>query len=413
MFPAFQVHIPTLVLVVALVMATAWGILIFVGLTQRTYRGFWWWILAQGLATLSSLLLPLRESQPELTPLTTALMLQWPVLLLIGLRRFYVRSNLPLSASADGLLFGLGFLAWVGVWQADMGLAPRVAVFSVVYAGLHLYAAWVTFHVREWRHSSSLKALLVLMLLGAVVQMPRLGSALAHWGDASVTDAQLNYVMIALGLLCTQLFALYLCLLLTYERTEAGLRESQRQLRVLADIDMLTQIPNRRHFNDLAAEALQLSPPGASSVMLFDIDHFKAVNDSFGHAAGDEALRLVARSARLILRSRDVVGRIGGDEFVALLPETSVSDALHVADRIVRHVDAERQSQQLAAISLSFGVVQMQRGESLAQAMHRADLALYEAKRQGRSRAVAAEGGHHEGAQPVFTQSRPLGLTAS
>ncbi|MBZ4074169.1 diguanylate cyclase, partial [Escherichia fergusonii] len=75
---------------------------------------------------------------------------------------------------------------------------------------------------------------------------------------------------------------------------------------------------------------------------------------------------------------------------------------------IVRHVDAERQAQQLAPITLSFGVVQMQRGESLAQAMHRADLALYEAKRQGRSRAVAAEGHPDE---PVFTQSRPLGLT--
>jgi len=264
--------------------------------------------------------------------------------------------------------------------------------------------------VKEWRNSSSLKALIVMLLAGAAVQLPRLTAALAHVHDSTVTDADLRYVPLALGLLCVQMFALYLCLLLTYERTEAGLRESQRQLRVLADIDMLTQIPNRRHFNDLAADTLRLSPPGASSVMLFDIDHFKSVNDSFGHAAGDEALRVVARSARLILRSRDVVGRIGGDEFVALLPETSVGDALHVADRIVRHVDAERQAQQLAPITLSFGVVQMQRGESLAQAMHRADLALGLVERQGRSRAVAAEGHPDE---PVFTQSRPLGLTAS
>lgn len=409
MVPTSEFHLPTLMLVVALVMATAMGILTFVGLTQRTYRGFWWWIMAQGFNTLGCFLLLARDQSPHLTPLTTALLLQWPIVLLGGLRRFYVRTTLPLPPFVDGLVYAAAFFAWFCAWQGNWGLSARVATYSFASISLYIYAAWVTLHVREWRHSSSLKALLFFLFFGAAIQLPRLWTGLETWGQPGMNDARLELVSVTLGHLCGTLFSLYMCLLLTYERTEAGLRESQRQLRVLADIDMLTQIPNRRHFNDLAGEALRLSPPGASSVMLFDIDHFKAVNDSYGHAAGDEALRLVARSARLILRSRDVVGRIGGDEFVALLPDTTVNDALHVADRIVHHVDSERQAQGAAPISLSFGVVQMQPGESLSQAMHRADLALYEAKRQGRCRAVAAE--DDAGGEPVFTQSRPLGLT--
>jgi len=141
---------------------------------------------------------------------------------------------------------------------------------------------------------------------------------------------------------------------------------------------------------------------------LFDIDHFKQVNDQFGHAAGDEALKLVAGSARKMLRSRDLLGRIGGDEFITLLPETSVNDALHVADRMVRHVDSERRALQQAPLSLSFGVVQVMPGESLPEATHRADQALYEAKRQGRSRAVAAE---DDAGEAVFTTTRPFGLS--
>jgi diguanylate cyclase (GGDEF)-like protein len=157
----------------------------------------------------------------------------------------------------------------------------------------------------------------------------------------------------------------------------------------------------------MAAQTMRLSPPGSTSLIVFGIDHFKRVNDTSGHAAGDEALKLVASSARRILRSRDLVGRLGGDEFIALLPETSINDSLHVAERMVRHIDKERATQQLPALSLSFGIVQIQPGETLPEATHRADQALEEAKRQGRGRAVAADG---EADAPVFSQVRQLGI---
>ncbi len=108
-----------------------------------------------------------------------------------------------------------------------------------------------------------------------------------------------------------------------------------------------------------------------------------------------------------------MAGRLGGDEFAVLLPDTSVNDAMAVAARIVARL-ADRQDRGRhvpnAPLSLSFGVVQMHDEESLDEALRRADQALYEAKRQGRSRAVVAFGLE---AQPVFGESRPLGLSLS
>jgi diguanylate cyclase (GGDEF)-like protein len=232
-------------------------------------------------------------------------------------------------------------------------------------------------------------------------------AAFSAWGVPVANPDMVQQPVVLIGLVAAVMFSVYMCLLLTYERTEQDLRESHRQLRIMADFDMLTQVPNRRHFNEMAAQTLRLCPPGTSALMVFNIDHFKQVNDESGHAGGDEALKLVSSSARKILRSRDLVGRLGGDEFVALLPATSINDALHVADRMVRQVDQGRSSLQQKPLSLSFGVVQIQPGETLPDATHRADQALQEAKRQGRGRAVAAE---QDGGDDVFTTVRTLGV---
>jgi diguanylate cyclase (GGDEF)-like protein len=233
-------------------------------------------------------------------------------------------------------------------------------------------------------------------------------AAFGAWGVPVADPNQIQQPVVLIGLVAAVMFSVYMCLLLTYERTEQDLRESHRQLRIMADFDMLTQVPNRRHFNEMASQTLRLSPPGTSALMVFNIDHFKQINDESGHASGDEALKLVAGSARKILRSRDLVGRLGGDEFVALLPHTTINDALHVADRMVRHVDQNRAAVQQKPLSLSFGVVQILPGELIADATHRADQALQEAKRQGRGRAVAAE---HDGTSDSYATVRTLGIT--
>jgi diguanylate cyclase (GGDEF)-like protein len=225
-------------------------------------------------------------------------------------------------------------------------------------------------------------------------------------------------VLVGMPVLAAQAAALALVLpvlafvgvALVCERTERQLRDSRRRLRVLAHLDSLTQLPNRRHFEALAESALAQDEPGTAALLHIDVDHFKRINDLFGHAAGDRALQLVSQAMLEALRSQDIPGRQGGDEFVLLLRRTTPAQAMSVAQRITTEVQRRAPLRQLPTVSLSVGVVQVAFGEGVAAALRRADQALYEAKRQGRSCAVTAEGDEDT---PVFGVSRPMGLQAA
>jgi diguanylate cyclase (GGDEF)-like protein len=405
-----DLHLPTLTLVVCVVLFTAAATMTLVGLTQRTYRGYWWWTTAQWLNTLGALCLALREQHPWLLPVSALLTLQWPLTMLGGLRQFYIRSAFRTPAWVDLLLLSLGAAAYLAIWlNSPQDLGARVATFSLASVVCYLYSAWQVHAVRDQKdgkESPYLLAILVFLVAAAAIQLPRLISAIGVWGTPVLDASQIQQPLVLVGLVAGVMFSVYMCLLLTYERTEQDLRESHRQLRLMADFDLLTLVPHRRHFLELATQALSLSAPGGASLLRFDVDHFRLLTVDHGHAAGDEALKLVASSARSLLRSRDLVGRLGGEAFVALLPDTGVRDALHVADRMVRHVDKVRGHQQRPAISLSFGVVQIQPGESVDEAIHRADEALQEARRQGGNQLVRAD---DLSGQPVFSASQPLG----
>jgi len=160
----------------------------------------------------------------------------------------------------------------------------------------------------------------------------------------------------------------------------------------------------------LATAALQQATPASAVLLMFDLDHFKGINDTLGHAAGDRALTLVSGSMIEHLRAQDVAGRLGGDEFALLLRGADVRAAIGVAERIVLAAQRRSSEQQLPRITLSFGVVQVLAGERLDEALRRADQALFEAKRQGRGCAVTAVGNE---AHPVFSESQRLGLAAA
>jgi len=402
-----SLHLPTLALVVCVVLLTTTVIMTLVGLTQRTYRGFWWWTAAQGLTLLSAICLLLRDTHPWLPALSVLLWLQWPMTMLVGMRQFYARTDFRTPQWMDGALLVLGFWALLTLEQhMPDDLGARVASFSFVSIGFFLYAAWQIHAIRDWRQSVYLKALLLYLVSAALIQVPRLLSGLSSWGAPVIAPDHIQQPAVLVALVAGVILSVYICLLLTYERTEHDLRESHRQLRVMADFDMLTQLPNRRHFTEMGAQALRLSAPGSAALMLFDIDHFKQINEQHGHAAGDEALKLVAGSARRLLRTRDLMGRLGGDEFVALLTDTTVKDALHVAQRMVAHVERNRRSLQQQSLSISFGVVQVQPDENLTDAIRRASQALDEARSQGDSRFVSAE---DDDGLPVFSPSQTLG----
>jgi len=176
--------------------------------------------------------------------------------------------------------------------------------------------------------------------------------------------------------------------------------EAQRRLARGALLEPLTGLHNRRYLLDrlsteLAAGQRHRRP---LALLLVDVDHFKKVNDGHGHAAGDEALRLLARVLQGAVRKEDVVARFGGEEFVILARETSLAGARALGERIRRAVERSRCTFQGAEIALtvSVGVAVGQAppafepGKTEHQLLEAADRALYRAKRQGRNRVVSA-----------------------
>jgi diguanylate cyclase (GGDEF)-like protein len=335
------------------------------------------------------------------------MIMAWPVLLLTGVRRFLPRSRFLVPAPVDLAVVGLPLCALALATVTDpQAEGVRVSLLQAGAALTLIYTAVLLWHLPERARSPALRALVLLLLLSAVPRLARLAHGMLNLDAQGALALMAGRDWLVISLLMSAVLVMLLCVALNHERTVQELSDSHERLRVLADIDMLTAVPNRRHFQDLAERLLaQAREPVA--VLLFDIDHFKQINDQHGHATGDRALRLVARHARDALRAHDVLGRLGGDEFVAMMPATSEKAAMAGARRIALRVHTASVEDGLPPIGLSLGVVSAQPGESLSQVLVRADAALYEAKRQGRRRAVLAVG---ESERPVFAASEPLGL---
>lgn len=178
-----------------------------------------------------------------------------------------------------------------------------------------------------------------------------------------------------------------------FETANHQLQQALTREQALSHTDGLTGVYNRRYFFELAEKwfGISIRHKQPLSAMMIDIDHFKQVNDEFGHATGDEVIRLVIRSTRDELRSEDVVGRYGGEEFVVILPMTNLEQAKILAER----VRALAESLQFptdkgeARVTLSIGVAAMpvdQKLESVEFLIRNADKAMYIAKQDGRNR---------------------------
>lgn len=172
---------------------------------------------------------------------------------------------------------------------------------------------------------------------------------------------------------------------------EKNLRSVSARLAVLSDealTDPLTGLLNRRGFNE---QSSQINNNKVLSVIAVDIDYFKNINDRFGHEMGDKVLVQIADLLKLTCRESDIISRFGGEEFIVLLPETSLSSAIAIAERI-RQVIAGADFPESSHITISAGVASLQEyGCDLEQLLRNADAALYQAKLQGRNRVAISE----------------------
>lgn len=172
-------------------------------------------------------------------------------------------------------------------------------------------------------------------------------------------------------------------------------KEIELRLRTLAELDGLTGAFNRRHFFDIAAPTLARAVGRGASVCLamIDADHFKTINDRYGHSMGDEALRVMTHVCRTASRASDVLARYGGEEIVLLLSDADTATAQRVMERVRSGLAAapiQVAGGESFTVSVSIGLAEYRDGESIDDMLRRADAALYEAKRTGRDRVVIA-----------------------
>lgn len=167
------------------------------------------------------------------------------------------------------------------------------------------------------------------------------------------------------------------------------LKNTNCKLEELANFDTLTGAYNRRRFEEYFKASVDIKEKYDStfSIIMFDIDNFKQINDTFGHNEGDHILRGISTTVKFALRETDKLFRWGGDEFIVLLPSTALKDALKVAEKIRSTVEHTELSSRNAKITISLGVGEYSNGDSVYQYVSRVDNAMLRAKNTGRNKA--------------------------
>ncbi len=272
----------------------------------------------------------------------------------------------------EGFLYLVGRAAMAGLCIATAALALR-AVATTASAGAS--------------PRTSLLLLVVLLGAGAWLSVLDAERTLFAAGGRPILDSDWAWFAFDLGvpLLAFQVIRLM-------RQRDAALA----RLDPLAATDPLTGLSNRRSFDARAAEALRAGP---AALLALDLDRFKAINDGHGHAAGDAVLKGAASVLSARMRQGDILARIGGEEFAALLPATDLGGALDLAERLRGAIPAEvaHPAGADARVTVSIGVAAVPPGgdpaHRLVLALAAADAALYAAKRNGRDRVEASPGG--------------------
>ena len=193
-------------------------------------------------------------------------------------------------------------------------------------------------------------------------------------------------------------------LFIAYRRVQIRERAAQSRIERLAHFDMLTGLPNRALLIDRLTQESARAKRGARpfAVLMFDLDGFKKVNDTWGHAAGDQLLRQVGTRSRACVRASDTVGRLGGDEFLAILPETTLEGAQGVAEKLRSSLREpyEVAKDTTATVGASVGIaIFPQHGTDAEDLQRAADGALYHSKREGKNRISVARTPRESGAK--------------
>lgn len=171
------------------------------------------------------------------------------------------------------------------------------------------------------------------------------------------------------------------------EKAKNELQKANKALQIMANTDHLTQLPNRRYF--LEKFSLEVARKNRHdsplSMLILDLDHFKSINDTYGHTAGDEVLRRVSSIIKDSVREYDIAGRLGGEEFGLILPDTDIEGAKNYAERLRKNIQTSHNENEIP-ITASIGLTEAKKEMSVEQIIEAADTALYHSKETGRNK---------------------------
>ena len=366
------------------------AVMLFVlsSLRKSGARGIREWSAANALAVVSLPLFAARGAVPDFLSIEVAntLLLGTTALMLAGFRRYF---HVPVPWRRLGGCIALGLVLVLLLHHGVDSIGGRIVAMSLLHAVLCLEIGMLLKpQLGRAKRRYPLLFTLYASFGTAAFQLAR--AAIYALPLAGVTlpwnDAVLSMVFFSLGALALPALTLGAVMMANADLVARA--------RHAADHDHLTGARSRRAFFDLAAReqarALRFGRP--LSVLLFDVDHFKRINDTHGHAVGDRVLADIVERAEAVVRGIDVVARLGGEEFVVLLPDTAADTALLVAERL--RDGLERRPDAAAGIdagyTVSIGAATLGGGESIEALLSRADTALYAAKAGGRNRVMDA-----------------------
>jgi diguanylate cyclase (GGDEF)-like protein len=396
--------VPTLFVVSIFVTTILGFFLLFAWVQDRSIRALAWWGAAYLIGGVSVAAFTMQDSLSNALSLAigNALLFLACGVIWSGARLFHGRQVRPIWMFA-GAIAWLTALTMPGFAASMNG---RIVLSSIAISAYTLLTAFELWHGRKERLLSRWPAIAVLVLQGVVFLSP-IPIVFFASGDSSMTAFSDGWFGIfALETLLYAIATAFIILTMAKERSESVHRAA-------ATIDPLTEIFNRRALMDagrrvLARIAWDKQPV---AVLMFDLDHFKKINDRFGHAIGDEALKLFARTAGAKLRATDIIGRLGGEEFAAVLPATNLASAALAADRVrVAFEEAAKKVEGLPVEgTVSIGASATDNADcNIDVLLAMADKALYAAKSGGRNCIVQYSSELEESAMPAELEERSL-----
>lgn len=361
------------------------GVLLFASL-QRTFKGFRWLGSAYLAIGIGTSLIAMRGRIPDAASITLSNTLIAVALacLLEGLTRFVAAPSRYRWPSAGLILLTAGVLHHYSANVPDMQL--RIVFLSLViafYTGL--CGKVVLTRIEGRRHTSQIFTSAIAFMAVGVSLLRAVLTLTHHPGDNFLisnwvqTASNLTYLLFIIGCAFSLIW-------MSVQRVEAKLMD-------LALRDHLTGLFNRRGLEELAERQVRLARRSGCplSIIIFDADDFKAINDTHGHNAGDEVLTGMARTVGESIRDHDILCRYGGEEFLILLPGTDNIQALELAQRLRKAIQDLRfpAAAPPLAITASFGIASLdETTEGWSDLVHSADLALYKAKQAGKNRVM-------------------------